>query len=350
MKHLDNRYYMIKREFNFCPFCETEHELALIKSTQTTVIKGKEITCTVYSYLCENTNEVFENGYLLDHNLQLFRDEYRRANGLLTRKEIINIREKFKLTQEEFAIILGLGEKTIARYESSSIQDKPYDILMRKFSEDYNFAYDMLMKVKGNLNTHKFDIICENLKALIVQDTPSRYNDIQLYNLYLSYNNECSENGYTLLNIPKIKSMLAYFARYTQNLFNVKVMKLFWYSDVLSFLRTGKAMTGLVYNHMQFGALPVGYIEIGNLDSVKKEYIVIADYYATVFVPKEIDQINEALFTSDELKVLYDVCKRFKTTSGKDISDIMHEEDAYKLTEPKEIIDFSIIKSLKAIQ
>ena len=48
---------------------------------------------------------------------------YREKHNLLQPEEIKNIREKYGLTQMAFAQILGLGDKTIARYEAGSIQD-----------------------------------------------------------------------------------------------------------------------------------------------------------------------------------------------------------------------------------
>lgn len=340
---------MIKRELRFCPICEEEHEIALIKITEPASIKGEIINCEIQTYMCEKTSEMFEDGALNNTNLLLYRDAYRESHDLLTRNSLVAIREKFRLTQEEFAIILGLGEKTIARYETGTIQDRPYDTLMRRFDEDYNFAYDMLIRAKDKIDSNKYKAICENLRNLILSETPARYNDIQLRNLYLSYDKETSENGYRLLSVAKIKSMLAYFARFTEQLFNVKLMKLFWYSDVLSYLKTGKSMTGLVYLHMPHGALPIGWREIGNLDSVNKENVIVIDYLATEYIPKDTDQINESLFTEEELSILHNVCSRFKTINGTELSKIMHSENAYLQTTDRQIIDFSIIKELKAV-
>ena len=59
--------------------------------------------------------------------------------------------------------------------------------------------------------------------------------------------------------------------------------------------------------------------------------------------------IDESLFTLEELSVLKDVCERFENISGTELSEIMHEEDIYKFTEEKQVLDFSLIKKLKAI-
>lgn len=48
---------------------------------------------------------------------------YRQRHGLLQPEEIRRIREKYGLSQVAFAKVLGLGNKTVARYENGSIAD-----------------------------------------------------------------------------------------------------------------------------------------------------------------------------------------------------------------------------------
>ena len=340
--------YVIKKEIVFCPFCEEEHEVVLKKIKGQKNVKQCEIECEEYVYECERTHECFENGELAEKNLQTMRDAYRKKNNLLTKDEIVAIRTKYDISQEDLSNILGLGEKTIARYETTTIQDKPYDILLRKFNDDYNFAYDMLMKAKSKINKNKFTKIQNTIKGFIAFNSEEIYNEIQLSNKYIFYDNESSSNGFKLLDIEKIKSMLAYYARYTKNLFIVKLMKLFWYSDVLSYKKTGHAMTGLVYTHMPRGALPLGYKEICELNSVEKEFNEINDNIVFKLVPKSGDMIDDSLFSLEELAILKMVCEKFKDFSGTELTNIMHDEDIYNITEEKQILDFSLIQDIKA--
>jgi len=57
--------------------------------------------------------------------------EYRRRHGLLSPEQIRGIREKYQLSQDAFATLLGTSPATLARYEGGSIQDKAYDQLLR---------------------------------------------------------------------------------------------------------------------------------------------------------------------------------------------------------------------------
>lgn len=340
--------FIIRNEVRFCPVCEKEHNVIVKEVKDVEILKEEAVEFDALYYYCEETDEYFEDGEFLDINLLALRDAYRQKVGLLTKEEIVAIRNKFKISQEDFAIILGFGDKTIARYETSTIQEKPYDDLMRLFDKDYNFAYEQVLKAKPNLSNKKFEQVSEILKGYILLESKNVDNERMLSNQYIMMDKRCSLNGFALLSIDKIKSMMAYFARFTKNLFTVKLMKLFWYSDALSYQKTGKAISGLVYKHMQMGALPVGYKEICDLNSVDKEYIEIHDTISTQFLPKDSDEINETLFTLDEMEILNEVCRKFENVSGSELSDIMHEEDAYKVTDKNDILDFSLIRKLKA--
>ena len=57
---------------------------------------------------------------------------YRRKHGLLSANEIRAIRERFGLTQAEFARLLRLGANTLSRWESGrNVQTEAMDTLLR---------------------------------------------------------------------------------------------------------------------------------------------------------------------------------------------------------------------------
>lgn len=66
-----------------------------------------------------------------DLDIKLEKERYKRL-GLLTPEEIINVRKRAGLSQNEIAKILGVGEKTYTRWESGqSLQNKSSDNLIR---------------------------------------------------------------------------------------------------------------------------------------------------------------------------------------------------------------------------
>lgn len=63
--------------------------------------------------------------------------EHRRKRGLLTGEEIKEIRKKYDLTQEELERLMGVGAKTVARWETyKSDQNRTADLLMRAIDKE----------------------------------------------------------------------------------------------------------------------------------------------------------------------------------------------------------------------
>ena len=73
-------------------------------------------------------------------------DNRRIIDGLLTSQEIKEIREKFQMTQIQFAKLLRVGTKNFARYESGqSSQGYAMDNLLRILKK-YPFAIDAIVE------------------------------------------------------------------------------------------------------------------------------------------------------------------------------------------------------------
>lgn len=78
-------------------------------------------------------------------------------------EEIKAIREKYALTQTAFAKILGLGEKTIARYETGSLQDMAQNNLIELARLPEAFRY-LLQKGRSRITEIEYDRAIELVK------------------------------------------------------------------------------------------------------------------------------------------------------------------------------------------
>ena len=110
-----------------------------------------------------------------------------------------------------------------------------------------------------------------------------------------------------------VEGMMAFFADAFQYIYKVRLMKLLWYADALAFSRRGYAISGLVYCHEQYGALPIGsrdLIYLSNVSVIEEE-----DDDKTRYRISCNDHNFEAL-DQDEITILQDVVNRFigKTT------------------------------------
>lgn len=338
----------LNKYFGICPDCE-DNNVFVYKREIVINVKGEEVVAEEEFCRCEKCGEEFQTAEQMNQNNIRALDAYRKAHNLLTSEEIKNIRNKYKISQVEFAWFIGVGEKTITRYETKQIQEESNDRLMRLVDTDYNYAMQSLKQAKEKFDEERYNYLLNSLKCFILLNN-HHLTELALENDYVEFD-QCSEyNGYKLLDIPKIKSMIAYFVRHTKNVFKVKLMKLLWYCDAKSYIDLGQSMSGLVYKHLSFGALPIGYQRLMELDSVNVDESFIVDgNVVTRLVPKEYDTFDLNLFSNDEIGILQKVCKKFENAKGSTISDIMHREDAYINTDMGEFIPFSIIKSIKAL-
>ena len=160
---------LIRKVYMNCPLCDKNHEVEERKRLTSIVLKGEEVTYEEKFYLCVNADEdenEFETGLMTNENLLNARNAYRIKKGLLTSNEIIEIRERYGLSQVDLAKLLGWGEATISRYESKAIQDEAYDTMLRLIKDNPLKALEFLKK-----NSDKFTSAKRmEIRAKIVQE------------------------------------------------------------------------------------------------------------------------------------------------------------------------------------
>lgn len=123
----------------FCEECNKLVDTTKKEMRITHHVKGVEITIDAEVMVC---NECGEEVFDEETNNEILRNiyaEYRRIKGLLQPYEIKSVRERYGVSQVVFAKILGLGDKTISRYENGSIQDEAQNNLILLAANPENF-------------------------------------------------------------------------------------------------------------------------------------------------------------------------------------------------------------------
>lgn len=335
----------LKKVNMFCSICEETHDVSLIQEERECVIKGEKIKYKELYYKCDKymDNNIFMTGELWNINLINSIDEYRKKKELLTSKEIKEIREKYKITQSEMAYLLNLGEITITRYETKQIQDASVDNMMRELNDNPLFALKLLEKNKDKFK--RYDEIDNNIKNIIDKNIISFLKEQELTAKYIEYTEKTVKNGNTILDIEKIKNILGYITKEMGQIKKVVLMKLLWYIDVLSYKNTEKAITGLVYQHMPYGALPIGHKEIIELSSVKSHLFINDREYEEYKIEFNKEYKIKSI-TKEEKEIIDKVINKFKNYKSSEISEYMHKEKAYTETKDNEIIPFSFAKEI----
>ncbi len=340
---------LMKKIYMDCPLCDKKHEIEERKRFATITLKGEKISYEERFYYCanaeENENE-FETGSMTNENLLNARNAYRVKHGLLTSDEIVAIRESYGLSQVDLARLLGWGEATISRYESKAIQDEAYDTMLRLIKDNPLQALEFLKK-----NAEKFPGLKRlEVREKIVEKLDSYGKEYltrqALEGEYACFGEPSDSNGFVTLNIDKIEASVSYIAEHVTNLFKVKLMKMLWYVDVLSYKNRGYAITGMVYKHNDMGALPVGHYSLMNLEKLNIHEEESYSYDSMLHI-YPTPGMNYSVLTEEDKNILDAVIRKFKNYKAKEIVDYMHEETAYRETGFGDIIPFSKAKDIR---
>ena len=344
-----DRTTLIKKIYMDCPLCGKMHEVEERKRLTSIPIKSDKVDYEERFFFCSNADEEeneFENGAMTNENLLNARNSYRIKHGLLTSDDIIEIRNSYGLSQVDLARLLGWGEATISRYETKAIQDEAYDTMLRLIKDNPLKALSFLKKNSSKFTRTKF----LEIKDKIVEKLDSygkEYLTRQAFEAeYAYFETESDANGFTLLNIDKLEAAISFIAESVSNLFKVKLMKMLWYADSLSFKKYDHSLTGMVYRHEPMGALPVGHYSLMNLEklNIREEESYNYDSMLHIYPTQGMDY---SVLSKEDIDILKRVISKFKDFKARDIVEYMHKETAYTKTRPGEIIRFSLAKEIK---
>lgn len=154
-------------------------------------------------------------------------------------------------------------------------------------------------------------------------------------------------HGNADLSLDKVVDVIRYFAssKNVTNLYKVKLMKLMWYADALAYKKRGFAITGLVYQALPMGAVPVGHGSIIDLKDVPCEEVDMGETSAYHF--SLTGEKNFSALSKEEKDILDFVIEKLGKMSKNEIIDFMHKERAYVETAPRDVIQFKYAEYLQ---
>jgi len=340
------RMKVLHSKKSLCTCCMEEHEVKVVRVMEHTNFKNVYVDYEATYFYCENADEFFADESMIRENDKSIKDAYRERQGLLTSQEIIDIRSKYGITQSDFCLLLGWGGKTITRYESHQIQDKAHDMILKKLDRDPEWFVTLLEGVKSNLSTEVYERYL-NIATALYEKSRDNYLRKAIHAGYVKYQDNQMYHGNAELALDKVVDVIRYFAASVKvrNLYKVKLMKLMWYGDMLSYKKRSHAITGLVYQALPMGAVPIAHDSIIDLKGVPCEEVDMGETSAYHFVLKEA---VEYVSLSDEDKGILDVViDKLGSMSKSEIVDFMHKERAYIETMPRDIISFKYASSLR---
>lgn len=335
----------------YCPYCKKEVEYR-IEKRDIKEFKGIEVNTFENVAICNECNEdLYVNEIENENNERIFKI-YRKIANIITPQDIVNLRNKYDISQRELTAILGFGKMTINRYERGGLPSKSQSDYIRllidneiEFVNRVKAAYE---KNEISEKTYK-KIVSNDIEKAIskkeVQDNIRKYLNVELNRDPDIY------NGYKSLDLDKIENIISYIASKVKNLTITSLNKYLWYIDMLSFNQRSVAITGLTYQNQKFGPTIINkrYDEISLLDDkYQREDFETINGNVTEIISKDNFDLNK--ISDSEKKIIDSVIKLLKNKKVTEISEMSHKEDGWKKTERLEQISFEYAMDLKLIK
>lgn len=335
----------------YCPYCKKEVEYR-IEKRNIKEFKGIEVNTFENVAICNECNEdLYVNEIENENNERIFKI-YRKIANIITPQDIVNLRNKYDISQRELTAILGFGKMTINRYERGGLPSKSQSDYIRllidneiEFVNRVKAAYE---KNEISEKTYKKIVSNDFEKAISkkeVQDNIRKYLNVELNRDPDIY------NGYKSLDLEKIENIISYIASKVKNLTITSLNKYLWYIDMLSFNQRSVAITGLTYQNQKFGPTIINkrYDEISLLDDkYQREDFETINGNVTEIISKDNFDLNK--ISDSEKKIIDSVIKLLKNKKVTEISEMSHKEDGWRKTERLEQISFEYAMNLKLIK
>ena len=335
----------------YCPYCKKEVEYR-IEKRDIKEFKGIEVNTFENVAICNECNEdLYVNEIENENNERIFKI-YRKIANIITPQDIVNLRNKYDISQRELTAILGFGKMTINRYERGGLPSKSQSDYIRllidneiEFMNRVKAAYE---KNEISEKTYKKIVSNDVEKAISkkeVQDNIRKYLNVELNRDPDIY------NGYKSLDLDKIENIISYIASKVKNLTITSLNKYLWYIDMLSFNQRSVAITGLTYQNQKFGPTIINkrYDEISLLDDkYQREDFETINGNVTEIISKDNFDLNK--ISDSEKKIIDSVIKLLKNKKVTEISEMSHKEDGWRKTKRLEQISFEYAMNLKLIK
>jgi putative zinc finger/helix-turn-helix YgiT family protein len=337
---------IVKSEKRLCTCCMEEHKVKIVLVNEHSTFKNHKVNYDASYMYCDVADELYMNEQQIQENDMSLKNAYRKAAGLLTSTEISAIRAKYGISQSDFCALLGWGAKTITRYESHQVQDKAHDTILKKIDQDPEWFISLLKQAKENLSTESYQKYLDAATTLYERDQ-DQYLRRAIEASYAKFDGNKMFHGNTELSLDKVVDVIRYFAASTKitNLYKVKLMKLLWYADALSYKTRGYAITGLVYQALPMGAVPVGHNSIIDLRDVPCEEVDMGETYAYHFSLEK--NVVFHFLTNEDINILNIVIEKLGKMSKNEIVEFMHKEQAYVETAFRDVIQFKYAENLQ---
>lgn len=324
----------------YCDNCDSLVEYEIIEKKEVYNLRGDLIEINSYVAKCKRCNSELFEPYLENENLKQLYRKYAKKHNLILPEDIKSMREKYDVSQTLFAIILGIGEATIERYESGSLPSKSISNLI-KSAENPLFFSRMLENNKSKLTKTDYERIKKNIEE--IKDFNVNYLST-LEQVYLQTTNSKD------LNFQKLYEVVAELFNAIKKLginflYKTKFVKLLWLIESSYYDTFGEKLTGLDFAHLPYGPVPERHYilleimkeaKIINIEEVDDE----PDKAYTILYPNDLSYAK--FLEVSEQDFIEQIVGKYGSLNAKELTELTHNDLRWINTKDGELISLEI--------
>lgn len=293
-------------------------------------VKGTIIEYEEYYLVDENGKEIFDRNIEIENDQRLY-DIYKKQNNLLTNMEIKKIRQKYGLTQKDYALVIGVGEITVHRFEKGAIQTESVDSIMKLSNDPDNMSF-LLLQNRKNISESLYNMLLGRIKEL---QTLKRHAlvDINKFNLdVLEFEEESAiDIAKNIINIynAKVDELVRNYDIVPEYITNLKLQKLLYFVQAICLM---------IFDKKAFPEKILAWSYGPVVNEVYQQYK--QNHANTINSESTVKNISSGLH-----KIIDEVVNCYGSIEANKLIDFTHEEEPWIKTEINKEINIDLIKN-----
>lgn len=289
-------------------------------TTETLSFRGEDFIVHSRYYKCLDTGETFTVSEQDESTLNDLYSQYRIKHGIPFPDEIKAIRTRYGLNYSQIGKMLGFGVNQWAKYEAGQIPSDSNGRLMGALRSKV-VALKLLNEIKDLYEEDEYQKVYTLIVSSKDQDPLASQNSIFYEGTIRSIN-----NGFGEFNHRKVEEMVKYLV--SGKTYPTKLNKKMFYADFLHFKRHGISISGLRYQAIHYGPVPVHFSTIyDHIPGLNCETMFYEDHEVSLL--SSTQRPDTSVFSDSELATLSEINQKLDPLSTKEIIALSHSESAW---------------------
>lgn len=284
-------------------------------------------------FVCEDTGEKFtttEQDELMFNELYA---QYRVRHGIPFPEEIAEIRSRYGLNYTQISRILGFGANQYAQYEGGQMPSESNGKMIAAI-RNKSVILSLLDGCRESMLRDEY----EKSRSAIMASEARETTESELHRIIYRDTQRSIFNGFGVCSVEKLSDMVRYIVAHEGSIYPTKLNKLMFYADFHHYRLHGRSISGLQYQAINYGPVPVHYATVyDNIEGIDKQVVVNYDMESTLLSCSDASgegNCSGGSLSEQEIGSIDAVLRKLSPLSTSQLVETSHQEDAWRNFEP----------------